>query len=319
MSLWSGVLVACLMGPGQVIFDPDELALGELRVGQNPMVRLIIRNAGSTPAKPLKLETSCGCLAAGSLPARLEPGHSAAVDLRLRTLSLPTGPHAWRARLTYAADHSKPDETREVETRLSTVVRRELEVEPAIMALSMGAGGEAETTVRVKDLRQKPLKVTGFTSTVQGLQVRHAKGEPGEQVMRVTVRGDQTGKSEGVVRLGTNDPDYPVLEVPVTVTVRARETIRVTPERLELRGLAGTTVSRLVRVERGDGLPAEILGVTGAESAGLTTRHANGNSQSPAATVRVEATVALGEKVGQVEIRLRDGTTSRIPVFLVGE
>jgi len=59
--------------------------------------------------------------------------------------------------------------------------------------------------------------------------------------------------------------------------------------------------------------------VTGAESAGLTTRHANGNSQSPAATVRVEATVALGEKVGQVEIRLRDGTTSHIPVFLVGE
>lgn len=313
------LILGCCLVPGQIAFEPDELPLGELRVGQNPMVRLIFRNNGTTVAQPVKLETSCGCLAAGNLPGRLDPGQSAVTDLRLRTLSLPTGPHAWRVRLTYAPDAAKPENVQEVETRLSTTVRRELEVEPAIMALSMGAGGEADALVRVRDLREKPLKITGFTSTLAGLQVRQAKGEPGEQVMKVTVRGDQVGKSEGLVRLGTNDPDYPVLEVPVSVHVRPKQAVRVSPERVELRGLAGTTVSRLLRVERGDGKPAEIVMVSGADTAGLVTRHGNGNAASPAGTVRLEAAVGLGEKVAEVEVRLHDGTSARVPVILVGE
>ena len=118
------------------------------------MVRLIVRNIGKDPAEPLKLETSCGCLAAGTLPKKIAPDQAAVVDLRLRTLSLPTGPHAWRVRLTYAPSAENLAVQKEVETRLSTVVRRELEVEPAIMALSLGAGGEAETLVKVKDLRE---------------------------------------------------------------------------------------------------------------------------------------------------------------------
>lgn len=313
------IVAACCLGPSQIVFEPDELQLGELRVGQNPMVRLILRNIGKDPAEPLKLETSCGCLAAGTLPKKIAPDQAAVVDLRLRTLSLPTGPHAWRVRLTYAPSAENLAVQKEVETRLSTVVRRELEVEPAIMALSLGAGGEAETLVKVKDLREKPLRITGFTSTVSGLQVRQAQGEPGEQVMKVTVRGDQIGKSEGLVRLGTNDPEYPVLEVPVSVTVRARQSVRLSPERAELRGAAGTTVSRLVRVEKADGKPTEVAAVKGAEALGLSARFGNGTASSMAATVRLEATLAYGEKLTEVEIKLVDGTVTRLPVFLVGE
>lgn len=322
MGLFLGLAAGlCLMGQGQIAFEPKELELGELRVGQTPTVRLTFWNRGKTSALPARLETSCGCLAAGELPKNLEPDQHATVELRLRTLSLPTGPHAWRVRLTYAPDASKPEENTEVETRLVATVRRELEVEPAIMALSLGAGGEAEALVKVKDLREKPLKVTGFTSTVQGLLVRQATGATGqgEQIVKVSVRGDQVGRSEGVVRLGTNDPEFPVLEVPVTVTVRPRQLIRCSPERVELRGLSGTAVSRLVRIERGDGKIAEVATVKGGENAGLACRHASGNANSPAATLRVEATVPLGESLVQLEVALSDGTTTRLPVILVGE
>lgn len=311
----------CMAGQGQIAFEPKELDLGELRVGQTPAVRLTFWNKGKSSALPIRLETSCGCLAAGELPRKLEPDQHGTVELRLRTLSLPTGPHAWRVRLTYAPDGAKPEELAEIETRLVATVRRELEVEPAIMALTLGAGGEAEALVKVKDLRDKPLKVTGFTSTVTGLLVRQASVPPGpgEQVVKVSVRGDQVGRSEGVVRLGTNDPEFPVLEVPVTVTVRPRQVIRCSPERLELRGLSGTAVSRLVRIERGDGKITEVSKIQGGENAGLVLRHGNGNAMSSAATLRVEGTVPLGESLVQLEITLTDGTSARLPVILVGE
>ena len=75
----------------------------------------------------------------------------------------------------------------------------------------------------------------------------------------------------------------------------------------------------MVRVEKADGKPTEVAAVKGAEALGLSARFANGTASSMAATVRLEATLAYGEKLTEVEIKLVDGTVTRLPVFLVGE
>jgi len=313
--LLSGIMGWMGLVPGQLVFEPPELALGELRVGQNPVVRLLLRNSGTETATVGKLETSCGCLAGGKLPEKLEPDQAAVMDLRLRTLSLPTGPNAWRVKLSFTTETG--NRVADAQCRLTATVRKEIEVEPTLLSISLGESGEAEHTVRVRDQRTTPLRVMGYTSTLKGVEARQDTGSPGVQAVRVKVRGSEVGKREGMLRLGTNDPDYPVLEVPLVVTVRPRQTARCTPDHVELRALTGEAVSRLIRVDRPDGKSAEVVRVSGGETVGIRVTHSAGPGSQT--TMRLEASPARGEKAVELEVFMGDGVVVKLPVSVLGE
>lgn len=295
----------------QIAPDQAEVALGAVNTGPVLKREVILRNLGSHPARVTAISGSCGCLAPGTVAGILGPGETRATTLTLRTASLPAGAHAWTVSVA-SADEMGGQWTRAC--RLSASIRREVEVEPALLSIS--GSREAAVVVTVKDRREKPLAVTGWTSTLPGLAVDKRETSGAETRIAVRIPAMAEGRHAGALLLATSDPDHAQLEIPVVVNSRGAGSVRATPETVSMAGKAGTTVSRLVRLSGSGDAPVRVVDVA-VEGVQAAARHAPGPGNH--ATVRVETTLPAGKAAGSVKIRVegRDRPVV-IPVELEG-
>ena len=314
MRSWlAAALLAVSLAPvrAQVVADPSEMILGTVLAGPVHNREIILRNTGKSPAQVTSISGSCGCLTTGTVSKPLAPGETRAVPLILRTASLPAGPHAW----TLAVGSREETGAQWTKTcRLSATIRREVELEPALLAVS--GDREATVVVTIRDLREKPLTVTGWSGTLPGLAVDKKDSSGKETRLTVRIPAMSEGRHAGALLLATNDPTYARLEIPVLVQARARDSVRATPESLTLEGKAGTTVFRLVRLSASGDAPVRVVEVA-AEGIQAATRHAAGPGNH--ATLRVETTLPAGKAAGSVKVRIegRDQPVT-IPVAVEG-
>ncbi len=289
-------LVASGSLQAQVVIAPGEMDLGTVLAGPNLQKNLILHNVGSHPARITGWTSSCGCLSAQKFDGILASGESRTIPLVIRTASLPAGPHAWNLSVS-SADEAGGQWNKS--GRMVGTVKREVELEPGLLALSTDR--ETTHTVVIRDSRKIPLSVTGWHTTLPGLVVEKRETAGTETRLTVRVPAFSEGRHAGSLILATSDEAYRQLEIPITVLSKKQDSVRIAPEQVELSGPAGTTASRLVRLTASGNLKLKIQEIV-VEGIVATTRYAVGPGNS--ATVRVETNLPAGESAGRLVIKI---------------
>jgi hypothetical protein len=267
--------------------------------------RLINRGPHAIEIKEVR--PSCGCLAPRLEPRRLEAGGEGELTVAVNTLTQAAGAHTWQVRIQYQED-GRPGELTVV---LGAHVVSEIVVEPP--ALTLTTEGALSHTVLLVDRRPHPLTVTAAQLT--SAHLRAAVGEmsvdrAGRRVcaIRVEVPAEcPEGRRDDVLRILTDDPTYPELDVPVTVVKRAPRSVRALPDAVELSAAAGQPLlSRIVLLSSADG-QAVVVERVEADDRAIECRWAAG--PGPRVTL----------KIGADRARLAGGNLhSAVRIHLVG-
>jgi hypothetical protein len=244
-------------------------------------------NRGPHAVEITQVRPSCGCLAPRLEPRRLEAGGEAELAVAVNTLTQAAGAHTWQVRIQYQED-GRPGELTVV---LGAHVVSEIVAEPP--ALTLTTGGALSYNVLLIDRRPHPLTVTAAQLT--SARLRAAVGEmsvdnAGRRVcaIRVEVPADcPEGRCEDVLRILTDDPTYPELDVPVTVVKRAPRSVHALPEAVELSAPVGQPLpSRIVLLSSADG-QAVVVERVEADDPAVECRWAAG--PGPRVTLRIRA------------------------------
>jgi hypothetical protein len=286
---WLAILVA-LAGPPAARADlfcaRPTVDAGEVRSGAPLAQPFALVNRGAAPVEIVGVRPSCGCIRPEVRPLLYPPGQEGTLLLEVNTLTQPAGPHAWALQVVYRCGEQEESLTLTVTARVVT----EISVEPPVLALATDTAIAHEITVT--DRRERPLDLLAVQASLP--QVRTSLGEPRRdgqgrwcRAVRVEVLPDcPEGRHEAVLHLLTNDPAYPELKVPLTVTKRARAGVRATPEAVTLSAAgAGPLPSRIVLLDSADGRPVVVERVE-ADDPAVQCRWAAG--PGPRATLKVQ-------------------------------
>ena len=101
-----------------------------------------------------------------------------------------------------------------------------IEVEPGVVLFdSVAVGNTSSAVVRVGNIGKEPLRVEAVTASAP-FSVRHPSGAPLEiapgaaETLEVSVRGEVAGALAGELRLLSDDPETPLLRIPLRARVR---------------------------------------------------------------------------------------------------
>jgi Protein of unknown function (DUF1573) len=260
--------------------------VGEVRSGAPLAQPFVLVNRGAEAVEVVGVRPSCGCIRPEVRPLLYPPGQEGALLLEVNTLTQPAGPHAWTLQVVYRCGGKEESLTLTVTARVVT----EITVEPPVLALSTDTAIAHEITVT--DRRERPLDLLSVQASLP--QVRASLGEPRRddqgrwcRPVRVEVLPDcPEGRHEAVLLLLTNDPAYPALRVPLTVTKRPRAGVRATPEAISLTAAGdGPLPARVVLLASADDRPVLVERVE-ADDPAVECRWAPG--PGPRATLKVQ-------------------------------
>lgn len=207
----------------QLTVSQPHVEKGEVRIGPPLTHTFAITNAGPVAVTVAQVHTTCGCLAADLDRRDIAPGATANLAVAINTLSQPPGPIAWTVRLVTSANEA-------VVLRLSARLIAEIRVEPA--ALAFAVREERSAVVTVRDLRAKSFRLTSAGASTDRLRVAldAAAGR-----LTVTARPDGPAATRAeFVWVATDDPLYPQIRVPVTLTAVGRQRLSAAPSSLQL-------------------------------------------------------------------------------------
>ena len=262
--------------------------VGEVRSGAPLAQPFALVNRGTAPVEIIGVRPSCGCIRPDARPLLYPPGQEGALLLEVNTLTQPAGPRAWVLQVVYRCGEQEENLTLTVTARVVT----EITVEPPVLALSTDTAIAHEITVT--DRRERPLDLLAVQSSLP--QVRTSLGEPRRddqgrwcRAVRVEVLPDcPDGRHEAVLHVLTNDPAYPELKVPLTVTKRSRAQVRATPAAITLTATGdGPLPSRIVLLDSADGRPVAVERVE-ADDPAVQCRWAPGPGSRATLKVQVE-------------------------------
>jgi hypothetical protein len=290
-SLWCLVLILPAWGSAraELVCERPVADLGTVKAGAPLGHQFTFTNKGTATIELTGFKTSCACFRP-ELPKRvLLPGESATIDLQGNTLAQEAGPQSWRIRLGY----HEGNEDRELIFEVRATIVVEVAVQPPTLSLNTDSTLAHELIVR--DLREKPLALTGAQTTSPGLRATFDEAKPflkGGWARRVVVEVGAdypVGRRDELLVLQSRDPDYPELRIPITVTKRPKSAVHFSPAEVVIVGTRGEPLpSRLVQVGSA-GSPAEIDRVEPLHSA-LTCSWAAGTMRVRADAAQVPAT-----------------------------
>jgi hypothetical protein len=306
--LLSALLVLALAATARAGLEcPEPMAqAGAVRSGTPLTHAFRLVNRGPHAVTITEVRPSCGCLAPRLEPRRLEPGAEAVLYVAINTLTQAAGAHTWQVRVRYQED----DRAGELTVVLGARIVSEIAVEPP--ALLMTTEGALAHDLVLTDRRPRPLTISSVQLATPQLHAR--AGAPyadaaGRRAcaIHVEVAADcPEGRHEEVLRILTDDPTYPELDVPVTVVKHAAHAVRALPESVELSAPAGQPLpSRIVLLSRADGGEVVVEGVETDDPA-IECRWAAGPGPRATLKVRVDrARLSGGVLHSAVRIRLR--------------
>ncbi|MFL5330355.1 MAG: DUF1573 domain-containing protein [Gemmataceae bacterium] len=208
------LLALCLSATPPLQAERPTIDRGEVRIGPALVERFTLTNRGTLPLTITNVETSCGCLAPKLDRRELSPGASAILSVEINTLSQPAGPIGWPVRVTYKSGENT--ETLEVILRAQLI--SEVRVEPAAAVFRIR--NPRSVTLTVTDTRSKPFKIIAVGASSPQIIAELLPGDGTVRQIKVTASpdGPPSTRSE-IVWITTDDPLYPQIRVPVTLTI----------------------------------------------------------------------------------------------------
>lgn len=233
------VLIVSLAGQSRafaetgIVFDRTIARLGRVKSVGTIAQPFSFRVVGEHAAQIDEVRPSCGCVKPSLAGRTFAPGESGTISLEIHTTGQELGPHQYRLSLT-VRDPKPRTIVLQVELELFSDVR----VKPAHVLVYMNGPRELRQTVTISDDRPRPIDVRSLTSSSKWIEPKLvgavAQGAP-SQVQRIELafaKDFPVGKTEGIVVVSTNDPEYPQFEIPVLVIRSGR--VRVSPENLQV-------------------------------------------------------------------------------------
>ena len=157
----------------------------------------------------------------------------------INTLSQPAGPVNWISRVSYQVEGA----TGLLELELRATLIAEVRVEPAAVAFNVKQSRSVVLTV--SDTREKPFHIKAVGATLPQITTELLPSDdPKLNRIRVTARPDgPSGIHDAVAWLTTDDPLYPQIRIPVTLTIPPRQRVTASPSLVLLDG--GSAVVQL--------------------------------------------------------------------------
>lgn len=193
-------------------------------------------NRGNTPVIMTKISVSCGCLKPevivgdqrfrpndkDELLLPIPPGEQGMILLRVQMANQEPGHHEYTLTVETRPARSKESQSTDLAFQLR-VPDRGVTVRPASMVLYHNGGRIEEQSITVTDMRPDHFRVEGVSCDSDLVQLRTEDAVADENgFRRIPIKlavSDQVppGKHVTVVRIFTDDPEYPELRVPLWI------------------------------------------------------------------------------------------------------
>lgn len=272
---------------------------GDVRTGPPLMQRYTLTNHSNEPIEIFEVDAGCGCLRPTLSTKLLKPGTMATLSISVNTLTQPPGKNRWAIRVSYVVGTSSPQL---LELSVQAKLIEDVTVTPPSLAIS--TSGEATQTVTVTDRQSEPLAITSATVTNPHITATI------DSARSVTVKALSTlplGTHNETLRINTNDPRCPEMQVPVQIIKHKLEAVQAFPSALVL---TLPKASQLVQLRRTDGTPIEIDSAV-STSSDITVSASKGTGLVATLRVKLDAKTA-GETT--LKVMLKDGSLATIPV-----
>lgn len=283
---------------------------GEVKAGAILAHTFALKNIGTSAITIIDVEAGCGCMRPRASSRMIQPGASAEVKVDVNTISQPTGANAWKITVRYQTDEGGGPTSHELELMQKARIVREISVDPVALYLSVEK--EATHTITITDRRAKPLTISEARSSSKHLKARltaagvNTKGERIQQV-HVTVPDDcPPGFHSEVVQLIIDDPAYPELQIPVTISRRVPGEISAVPEHITLRLADGQkAASGLLRLRDPEDR-AVVIDKMEADHPALRTKWAAGPGSMATLRIGVEFGGERSSGIGSVRVYVKE-------------
>jgi len=196
--------------------------LGRIEPTSEERGTFLFRNRGSNPVQITSVEPSCGCLNPYVSSHTIEPGADGRIVLRIQPANEAPGRKEFYADVKYADPQPR-------EVRLSfklEIPEQGLSVRPRALLVYQGGDRAVKEQIVVTDTRSSPARVQEVSVNNSIVQValgdsRTTESGGIEQAVDVAVpAGLLAGRHEAIVTIRTDDPQMPVLRVPLRIESR---------------------------------------------------------------------------------------------------
>ena len=248
------LLLVAVVADGPLAVDRPVADLGRVVTTANLSHTFWLTNRSGGAVMVEDVQPACGCLTPKLSATSVSAGETLTVEVTLHTLSQKPGPHRFTTRL-----YVRGERLAEIPLHLDVELARDVEVKPAQLIVYANAQGEPRDGDRpfmLKLVRADgaEMKVTG-TQTSSPLLSAAVAG----QDVALTVAGPiPVGRGTERLRLTTDDPKNPVLEVPVLLV--REPPVKAYPDRVRLAGNFPAT--RTVFLRGRTGRPVEVRSLT---------------------------------------------------------
>jgi len=181
-------------------------------------VRFAFVNRGDHPVEIKELKPSCGCLNPRLAKRHYEPGESGEFSLRIQTANEEPGQKEYYCQVVY-----EDPQPREVEVTFKiTLPERTVTVRPRSLIFYSPGDALITKAIVITDNRERQLTLIGAECSLAFVTVtceQAVRVEAGRRLHSVIVKTKHVplGRHRGLIRIRTDDPDFPRIEVPLWV------------------------------------------------------------------------------------------------------
>lgn len=175
-------------------------------------------NHGKDSVDIIDVVPSCGCLKPRIDKKHIRPGEESAVVLRIQPAGETAGPKEYFADVIY----SDPTPRQQRLTFKVEIPSKQMVINPRALLFYQLGTEPTEKTLTVSDPRGKPFRILGVS--YESSLINTSLGEPTvtdevpQQTVKVVVAGEcPPGRQQVLLKVLTDDPDYPELRVPVMI------------------------------------------------------------------------------------------------------
>jgi hypothetical protein len=230
----------------QIVCDEPTHNFGERDENETVEHTFVIRNAGDLTLEIHNVRTSCGCTVANISTKQVEPGGETHVTARL---SLKGRRGQQHKAITVESNDPK---TPQMQLALQGTSAVKLSVQPAQLFFGqIDESAESTAATEIASLTEDRFQITKVESSSPNFDGQVEVLEDGRKYrLVVSTRGAvPKGGARGSIRVSTDSPTYPIIDIPVSATVL--DELTVAPDQIILVEREGEGVTRFVVVRPG--------------------------------------------------------------------
>lgn len=207
--------------------------VGTIPLGATAVRTMTISNNSDAQIRFQLDRVSCSCITVSQNSGVIDPQESAQVEI-VASVSVP-GPsqrHGAKFIVTPVADYREGDSRRaEFIAEIAFVPHSEFEVHPLFLDISVVAGQTFQRNITLYRSGDAGFpSVDSASCSVEGIDcLIDDSGGGNPRIVSILISGSlryEHNGQNGVILLETNDPQYPKIEIPLTVSVQPGVTVR---------------------------------------------------------------------------------------------